>query len=114
LIGFPAVASGFLNVDTSTQLQTGELLYRNVACVTCTSRVDLFLGWRYGDLNDTVRISSSSLSLAGTAPNPNVAVVDQFHTTNVFNGAEVGVMWQGQPCSACCPWSWEVLAKVAL
>jgi hypothetical protein len=114
LIGFPAVASGSVNVATSTQLQTLELSYRYVGCRTPDARIDYFLGWRYGDLNDTVRVSDSSLSLTGATQGTTVAIVDQFHTTNIFNGAEVGIMLQRTPCSPCSPWSFEILAKIAL
>ena len=111
LIGESGVVSGTLDIRTSTEFETLEVLYRESYLRNPCSQVDFVVGYRYAATNDRVRIDESTLSLAGATAGTSFDLFDQFDTNNTFHGAEFGVILtrQANPC-----WTWEAVAKVAL
>jgi hypothetical protein len=99
LASFPGAFAGSATVAASSQLFGGEAnLIHNVNCSKTTS-VDLLIGFRYLNLDQSLTISQSSdllgggvLGFAGStvlAPGT-VGVVDSFHTLNQFYGGQIG------------------------
>jgi hypothetical protein len=111
LIVFPDVISGDMNVVATTSFQTLEGLFRYVANQTCCSRTDYFVGYRYGDLRDHLRINEFATSLEDPTTGTTFDLFDQFNTRNTFNGVDFGVTYQCEvrPC-----WTCELSARVAL
>jgi Putative beta barrel porin-7 (BBP7) len=114
LIAFPGSLAGTFSArETSTLLGAGAWLRYNLCCGDCV-RVDALLGYRYLRLTDHLGIREDLVST--DANNPNVplgtqlSVVDQFHTTNDFHGADLGLTGEFRRG----PWALGWLAKVAV
>jgi Putative beta barrel porin-7 (BBP7) len=71
--------------------------------VPVSTRVDLTAGYRYWQLDEQVTFSQ------GTSTAPFFNTEDVFKTSNLFNGAELGVVWQGRRGW----WSLDTLMRVA-
>jgi hypothetical protein len=71
--------------------------------VPVSTRVDLTAGYRYWQLDEQVSFSQ------GTSTAPFFNTTDVFKTSNLFNGAELGVVWQGRRGW----WSLDTLMRVA-
>jgi hypothetical protein len=109
-IAFPGELQGTLGIETSTELQSFEALYRLSINRWCNERTDLLLGYRFAELEDRIRISESTLALAAPLAGTTFDLFDEFNTRNTFHGVEAGLEMQCQ--NAC--WSWAALAKVAV
>jgi hypothetical protein len=102
VVGFPDVASGTVNVVTSSQTWGAEVnAWKNVVNEPIIEqfRLDLLVGFRYIDLNEDVSITSATHfnpNLAGTdspaaaLAGNHIAVADLFGTDNQFFGGQVG------------------------
>jgi hypothetical protein len=75
--------------------------------VPAQSRIDATVGWRYYQLNERLEMRET---LTGTSPAGSFVINDAFRTRNQFNGAEVGVMWQGRRGY----WSLDTLLRLGL
>jgi hypothetical protein len=108
LLNYPDLADGNMNVVATTSFQSFEVLFRYVAKQNCRCRTDLFLGYRYGDLRDHLRINSG---LTDVEDLTTVALFDEFNTRNTFNGVDLGIthQWATNSC-----WTIEASARVAL
>ena len=93
------VQNGAINVDTSSFLWGGEANARKALWVCggcdCGWRVDLFGGFRYLDLQESLRIEEIIMLLTtdqnGRPPGSLINVVDSFATHNQFYGGQIGV-----------------------
>ncbi len=108
LVAQTGVVTGKLDVNASSEFQGGAIRFRKslccgsnckFSCLSCgpvqsQSRIDATLGFRTFELNDnlTIREDLQSQRNAGDA----FLIEDSFRTRNQFNGAELGVMWQGR------------------
>jgi hypothetical protein len=111
-IALQDVAEGRVAVDASTDLTGVEVLFRRALMRGCDSRFDLLAGYRYAQLDDSLRISQWSTALEGADLVPvdsTLELYDQFTTRNEFHGAEIGVSSYVHRCR----WSFETLMKVA-
>jgi hypothetical protein len=114
LVAFPGISSGTLSAqDNSTLLGAGAWLRYNLCCGE-GYRVDALLGYRYLRLTDRLGIAEDLVSTDATNPTiplgTQLSVVDQFRTTNDFNGADLGLAGEFRRG----PWALEWLAKVAV
>ncbi len=93
LVALPGVVSGTVSARTSSELQgwAPNLLY-NVCC-DCDYRVDAFAGFRYFQLNESLRVSENLTTLSGSSipAGTNFAVRDEFDTRNEFYGGAFGL-----------------------
>ncbi len=117
----PTGLAGTVSVDAREYFQSaGALLTRNIlggACcaglcedecdVALSPRVDLLMGFRYYNLNDSVSIRQSTLAVD---TNDLFQLDDSFRARNEFYGSEVGFRTRFQRCR----WSLEFLTKVAV
>ncbi len=113
LVAHPDFLTGSLLVNASTELQSAEILLRGNFWGNLANRTDALLGYRFGLLSESLRVSSSSQwtvaqgpILAGTTKD----ILDAFDTDNQFHGIDIGLVHQlfvGR-------WSFEFLAKLAL
>ena len=114
LVAFPGIVSGTSSVrDSSTLLGAGAWLRYNLRC-GCCARVDALLGYRYLRLTDRLGITEELVSTDATNSfiplGTQLGVVDQFRTTNDFNGADLGLTGEFRRG----PWVLEWLAKIAV
>ena len=92
---YPGVLQGNIQVSGSTELQTVEVLWRNLLLRTACERIDFLAGWRYNRLDDSLLIQDSKTTLdpaSGLAVGTNLREFDLFKTQNQFNGAEIGLV----------------------
>src|SRR5262249_40792435 len=98
---FPS-QTGSVTVDTATGLFGAEFNAKECLCGhrTCAggSRVDLFAGFRYLDLDDRVNITENIViganNVVGFPPGTLAVVNDRFSTHNQFYGGQVGATWE--------------------
>ncbi|QDU27344.1 hypothetical protein ETAA8_24310 [Anatilimnocola aggregata] len=104
LVAFPNQLIGALAVDTSTTFGMFDIAYRrNLVCDGCR-RVDLLVGYRYGYLNDQIRIRERETSIdddSGIPEGTTIAITDRFESTNNFNGLMLGMNFQRQTFLGC-------------
>jgi hypothetical protein len=114
IVAFPGIATGTFSArENSTLLGAGAWLRCNVCCGDC-SRVDALLGYRYLRLTGRLGIAESLVSTNAASPTvplgTQLTVVDQFHTTNDFHGADLGLTGEFRRG----PWVLEWLARIAV
>ncbi len=113
LAAYPGSLQGNVQVSGSSELQTVEVLWRNVMFRTPCDRIDFLAGWRYNRLDDSLLIQDSKTTLdlsSGLAVGTNLQEFDLFKTQNQFNGAEIGVAGEMQRER----WTLELSMKLAL
>jgi hypothetical protein len=98
LVAFPGTSTGNLDIRAPSRLWGGEANLRCKLCCGCDYRVDLLGGFRYLDLEESIRITENIQGLP-TAPSPifanqRITVFDEFATRNQFYGGQVGVAGQ--------------------
>ncbi len=113
LVAFTGVVDGTVTVDATTELQSVALLLRRPVFQECGRRIDFLVGYRFGRLDDTLRMTESTLATAVVGPpaqGTTIDLFDLFDTRNDFHGAELGVVYQKRRYR----WSWELMMKLAL
>jgi hypothetical protein len=53
-----------------------------------------FVGWRHLNLDESLAINENLVSLLPSPDNGQFLIEDLFETDNIFNGVDLGVMWQ--------------------
>jgi hypothetical protein len=96
LISFPGFLDGTVAANASSGSLAGAgVLGRCNLCCGCCYRLDGLAGYRYLTWSDRVGITENLTSTDPTqkvAPlGTNIILVDRFHTTNQFNGGDVGL-----------------------
>jgi hypothetical protein len=109
LVSFPNVVSGSIAVDSTNRFDGAAVRLRRQMCcssgcgysqlccqtVPTSSRLDGTLGYRFWELKESLQVQERLTSLVTTDPGSFV-ITDRFETRNLFNGAELGVLWQGR------------------
>ena len=102
LVAFPAVIAGSINIEaTSTFSAAAARIRKNIfcsmggQCVGCADspegmRVDVLGGYRYINLDETLRIREMTTSLITAMP-AQFDISDTFDTQNEFHGGELGI-----------------------
>ncbi len=107
LVAFPGVIGGGIAVDTTSRFDGAAVRFRkqmccqegcgysNICCQTVptASRLDATIGYRFWELKESLQVQER---LTATAPAGTFLITDRFDTRNLFNGAELGVLWQGR------------------
>jgi hypothetical protein len=113
LTAFPGVSTGNLAVNNESHFWGAEVNARCNLCCGCNYRLDLFGGFRYLELEESLLIQENGLN-APNAPPPfpgdRFLVTDFFGTRNQFYGGQVGVLGEYDRG----PFSVEVRGQVAL
>lgn len=109
LVAFPNVIRGNLAVDITSKLDGAAVRFRRQLCcsdgcgfsnLTCQAvptswRIDATLGYRFWELDESLQAREQLTSLTTASPGT-FDITDRFETRNQFNGAELGVLWQGR------------------
>ena len=123
LVAFPAVLSGSIGTEVTSQLNGAAVRFRRQACcsngcgysefccqtVPTSSRLDATLGYRFWELQETLRVREQLTSQSTQSPGT-FDITDRFETRNQFNGAELGFLWQGRRGW----WSLDALMRVGV
>lgn len=112
-VAFPDEMNGAINVDTSSELQSGDVLLRRNWRRGSRGRIDLLGGYRHFAFREDLTITESleltapvGKWLSGTTQDS----WDYFGTDNDFHGGELGLNVEFYRAS----WSLNLLAKLAL
>lgn len=109
LVAFPDVVTGSIAADITSEFDGAAVRLRRQLCcssgccfstlscqsVPFSSRLDGTIGYRFWELDESLTVRED-LQLAGTQQNGSFDIIDRFQTRNQFNGAELGVLWQGR------------------
>ncbi|KLU01376.1 putative signal peptide and transmembrane protein [Rhodopirellula islandica] len=112
LIAHPDFLTGSVNVQAESELASFEFNRRQVLSSMRGQRVDFLVGYRYGNLNEMLRVDQSSVYTAAQGPiisGTTVDLFDQFEADNQFHGAQIGL--QFQRCVGAT--TWDAHAKIA-
>jgi hypothetical protein len=100
LVALPGVTVGNAVINAPSKLAGGELNFRcNVCCCDCY-KINLLAGFRYLDLDESIKITENIQGLSTAPPpftNETITVFDRFATHNQFYGGQIGIdgryMW---------------------
>jgi hypothetical protein len=92
----PGISTGTVTTTLGSRLWGGDIDLRCNLCCGCNYRVDVFGGFQYLDLRESLQITENIqvLPTAPTFANDRVFVFDQFGTHNRFYGGELGAVAQ--------------------
>lgn len=121
LISFPNVVRGSIGVDLTNQLSGAAFRFRRQICcstgcgfsdwacqtVPVSTRLDLTAGYRFWQLGESLAMREQLTALDGPG---SFDIQDHFQTRNQFNGAELGLVWQGRRGW----WSLDTLMRVGI
>ncbi len=95
LVSFPNILRGTITADSKSELIGGGANFiKNLCCTPC-ARLDVLLGYRYVNLNDTLTIREDLTGLPGSPfPGFRFQVEDRFRTENHFHGGVVGLAYE--------------------
>ncbi|MBN2577655.1 MAG: BBP7 family outer membrane beta-barrel protein [Pirellulales bacterium] len=113
LAAHPDFLGGSLDCEATSQLQAVEVLLRRNLFQRECDRMDFLFGWRFAQLDESVRIDQFSEWTRSQGPivvGTTKSLYDLFDTQNQFNGVELGVMYREYVGR----WSWEALLKLGL
>ncbi|MDB5313968.1 MAG: hypothetical protein JWO38_8170 [Gemmataceae bacterium] len=94
IVALPGFASGTLRVDATSTLWGFDANLRHALCRTCDYRAEVFAGYRFLGLDESLAITENITALPGNTNDPAgtaVVVQDRFQTRNRFNGGQVGL-----------------------
>lgn len=108
-VAFPTLLQGNVAVEHSSRMWGIEANFRKPWICDCSHRLDLLLGFRFVELNESLSINRFSVCLPPQAPCTS-QVDDLFGTRNRFYGGQIGLEYEYRHCN----WNFGVWGKVAL
>lgn len=93
VVAYPGLSTGVLTIDASSTIWGFDTNIRKSLCKSCDFRSEVFAGYRFLALNESVTINEFVTALPGNPNDPPgtmVTVTDRFETRNRFNGGQVG------------------------
>jgi hypothetical protein len=94
IVAFPGLLAGTVQVRSATSLWGFDTNLRRSLLRSCNGRLDLLLGYRYLDLEESLQIRESLTALVpafSSTPGDRIMVTDRFATRNQFNGGQIGL-----------------------
>ncbi len=92
IVAAPGAAMGGIDISSKSSLYGADINMRRKICQGCNSYFDVLFGYRFLDLQETLTIAEQSAQLPPIDPAfpASGTAFDRFHTTNQFNGGQVG------------------------
>jgi hypothetical protein len=89
-------STGSIRVVAPTEFWGAEVNLRRTICCGCNYKLDVLAGYRYLSLREGLDITEDLFALkavpaVGTMVGDHIVVSDRFHTSNQFNGGQLGV-----------------------
>ncbi|MCM2369951.1 BBP7 family outer membrane beta-barrel protein [Aporhodopirellula aestuarii] len=97
LIAHPDFLSGSVNVRASNQLASFDVSRRQLLSSRACQSLSLLFGYRYGNLEEMLRVEQSSVYTAAQGQiisGTTVDLFDDFQTKNQFHGAQLGLHYK--------------------
>jgi hypothetical protein len=89
----PGFSAGQLDVNATSGLYGFDANVRHAFCKTCGFRNEVFAGYRFLSLNESLTVTEYITALPGNTTDPagtRIVVQDRFRTRNTFNGGQLG------------------------
>lgn len=123
LVAYPGVVGGSISVDAARRFDGAAVRFKRQLCCTTgcgyspiscqtvpvSTRLDATIGYRFWELKESLRIREQLTSQLTNEPG-SFDIRDRFDTRNLFNGAELGVVWQGRRGW----WSMDLLMRLGI
>ncbi|HEY2908737.1 MAG TPA: BBP7 family outer membrane beta-barrel protein [Gemmataceae bacterium] len=93
IVAHPGISNGLLTINASSALWGLDANLRHALCKSCDFRSEVFVGYRFLDLRESLSMNESIVATPGNPNDPAgtlVSVTDSFRTQNLFNGGQVG------------------------
>lgn len=113
LVAYPGIVTGSIDVSSTSRVWGNEVNLRRAMYLDDCKRIDLLVGWRYFQLNESLNIQENKTSIDPSSPVPvgtQFNILDQFGTKSQFNGGQVGIRAQYFNCR----WRLDLAGKLAL
>lgn len=113
LVAYPAIVVGSIDVSSTSRVWGNEVNLRRAMYLDDCKRVDLLVGWRYFQLNESLNIQENKTSIDPNSPVPvgtQFSILDEFSTKSQFNGGQLGIRAQYFNCR----WRLDLAGKLAL
>ncbi len=124
LVAYPGVIGGSVAVDATSRFVGAAVRFRRQLCcnegcgysalccqtVPTASRLDATVGYRFWELNESLKMQERLNSQLVPSNPGSFVITDRFDTRNLFNGGEVGVLWQGRRGW----WSLDMLMRLGI
>jgi hypothetical protein len=92
IVAFPGISTGSLRIDSASEFWGADANIIKRICSNCYRDIDIFVGYRYLRLAESIAISESITAGPGASDpaGTQVFVKDRFATQNNFHGGQVG------------------------
>jgi hypothetical protein len=112
LVAYPGLRTGNISVISSSSIIGNDVYAKILLCRDCINRWDFITGWNYTRVADDVAMRTRTTIVSDpTLPVGTVlSTLDQFRTTNNFNGGILGLQWQRN----CSYWTTQALARMSI
>jgi hypothetical protein len=93
IVAMPGLSTGALTIDTSNRIWGFDVNLRKALRKDCDFRSEVFAGYRFLGMNESITINEYITALPGNPNDPpgtRVTVTDSFETKNRFNGGQIG------------------------
>jgi hypothetical protein len=112
LIAYPGLRTGNISVIGSSSLVGNDVYTKILLCRDCINRWDFITGWNWTRIGDDVALRTRTTIISDpTLPAGTVlTTLDQFRTTNNFNGGILGLQWQRN----CGYWTTQMLGRMSI
>lgn len=93
IVALPGASTGTLTIESTSTLWGFDVNLRHALRKDCDFHSEVFAGYRFLALNESLTINEFITALPGNTNDPagtRVAVSDRFETRNRFNGGQVG------------------------
>jgi hypothetical protein len=102
-VALPGALGGTLTARGDSFLWGADVNLRKALCSTCNTRAEVFVGYRYLNLRESLTITEN-INVLGTSPRLGMPdpvgtqafVQDRLRTLNSFNGGQVGALYGRQ------------------
>ncbi len=123
LVAYPGVIGGNIAVDATSRFDGAAVRFKRQLCcsngcgyspiccqtVPVSTRLDATIGYRFWELKESLQVHERLTSQLPNDPGM-FDIIDRFDTRNLFNGAELGVVWQGRRGW----WSMDILMRLGI
>jgi hypothetical protein len=111
LIAYPNLVEGTVDIEAESAFHAAAIEYRRRAVESGRFKVDYIFGYMYAQLDESVFIRDSSLSLSGVTQGTQIDLYDEFDSNNAFHGVSLGLAAHEELGER---WTGDVFAKASL
>lgn len=111
LVAYPNLVTGTVDISAEMNFHAASVEYRRRAVTSGRYKIDWLFGYQFAQLDESVTIRDSTLSLSGITQGTAINLYDEFDSENAFHGALFGIAAHEQLSER---WTGDVYAKGAI